>query len=313
MDTPKVYNYKVYDYGSEIQVRVYQKPIYVTSIKKEKKKESAIKSEDVRATIEDMELGFSKGEYDISDIMTYVEGYNFYNNRSAVVSANRAKNKVYEYTRANEWEWFVTLTFNPEKIDSTDYELLSKKVSQWLNNIKKQHAPDLKYMLVPELHDSNDSVVYCNSCNTGYKKINKKCHECGSADYRNAYHFHALMSNIGDMKLIDSGKRLKSGKIYNLGNYKLGFTTATKIHDSKKASNYISKYITKTLCETIVGKKRYWASNNLKKPVITQFMLSEDEMKKLLVPLESQVVKKSVVSVDLPEYKNNITYYEIRL
>lgn len=36
-------------------------------------------------------------------------------------------------------------------------------------------------------------------------------------------------------------------QIYNLTNYKLGFTTISEIQDQEKVSNYISKYATKVL------------------------------------------------------------------
>ena len=56
-------------------------------------------------------------------------------------------------------------------------------------------------------------------------------------------------------------------QIYNLTNYKLGFTTISEIQDQEKVSNYISKYATKELI-TIKHKKRYWYSRNLEKPKI---------------------------------------------
>ena len=74
--------------------------------------------------------------------------------RSLVVSQNRTLNKIYEISRSNDWDYFLTLTFNPEKVNSYDYEEVTKKLSQWIKNMKRKYAPDLKYLLVPERHKS---------------------------------------------------------------------------------------------------------------------------------------------------------------
>lgn len=62
-----------------------------------------------------------------------------------------------------------------------------------------------------------------------------------------ACHFHGLLTNCDNLKMVDSGKFSKgkhiynhevkgSKKIYNINsrNWKYGFTTATKIEDTKK-------------------------------------------------------------------------------
>lgn len=41
--------------------------------------------------------------------------------RSLDVSLSRTVNKVYDYARANIWEWFITWTLDPKKIDRHDY------------------------------------------------------------------------------------------------------------------------------------------------------------------------------------------------
>ena len=274
------FNVKMYDYGGEMQMRVYKKPVKYGQGKKRKKSEleedkETYTRDQLYAKLEsnEIELGSKKMQNYIDKI-----------NRSLTVSMNRAKNKVYEYARANTWEWFVTLTFDPKKIDSTDYDLVSAKVSQWLKDMRKRYAKDMKYIVVPELH----------------------------ADGKK-YHFHALMTNIGNMKMVDSGNRTPSGTIYNLGNYKLGFTTATKITDTYRASNYLSKYITKTLCLETRDKKRYWASRNLDTPSITAMNLPEDEIKKILDSVKNQVTHTSTVDIDFDGFTQSVDYYEISI
>jgi len=151
-------------------------------------------------------------------------------------SVNRSINKIYDIARANEWKWFVTLTFNPEKVDSFDYAACTKKLSKWLAKLKEKDK-EMKYLVIPEKHKSG------------------------------RYHFHALLSDCCNIKFVESGKLTDSGlTIYNIGNYKLGFTTAIEVYNSDGISKYICKYITKDLASTTKGKRRYWASKNVDKP-----------------------------------------------
>ena len=46
--------------------------------------------------------------------------------RSEAVSRNRTIHKIYDIAKSNYWEWFFTLTFDPEKVDSFDYSLCTK-------------------------------------------------------------------------------------------------------------------------------------------------------------------------------------------
>jgi hypothetical protein len=156
---------------------------------------------------------------------------------SLQASVSRTKQKIYDYAKANsdEFVYFVTLTFNPSKVDSYDYSLVTFKMTNWLRNIRKK-IPSLKYIGVPEKHKSG------------------------------RYHFHFLMNDISAI-LMDSGHKTKDGmSIYNLEAYKLGFSTATLIQDRERVSNYLCKYITKDLALQTKGKKRYWHSRSLNLP-----------------------------------------------
>lgn len=162
-------------------------------------------------------------------------------------SARRSMNKIKELAYCNEWKWFVTLTFNPEKVDSFDYDIVVDKLSLWLNNMRKR-CKDMKYVVVPELHESG------------------------------RWHFHGLFMDIDDMTFVDSGKRHKGSVIYNLGNYRLGFSTATEIKDYQRASTYISKYICKEIVQSTYNKKRYWYSRNCELPKIEKYMVDRSKV-----------------------------------
>ena len=64
----------------------------------------------------------------------------------------RAKRKVIEYALNNDFNWFVTITFDKNKIDRYNAKLLEKKVLQWLDNTRINYDSKAKYILVPEYH-----------------------------------------------------------------------------------------------------------------------------------------------------------------
>ena len=155
-------------------------------------------------------------------------------------SRKRAMNEVYDIARSNEWDWFLTLTLSPQRVDRWNYDACAAEVMLFADVLRKAGN---KYIIVPEQHKNG------------------------------AWHFHALV--IGDLKLVPAtnwytGVPLldKHGRqIYNIKNYKYGVNTATAIGHSAKAASYIAKYMTKKM-EIPRGKKRYWASKSLMRPKI---------------------------------------------
>ncbi len=163
-------------------------------------------------------------------------------------SETRTKNKIYEYSRCAKWEYFVTITFNQEKVDRYDFSVCSSKVRRWLNNQQQRYSPDLKYLVVPEQH--NDG----------------------------AWHFHGLLADVGSMIFTDSGvKTCNNDIVYNMSKWKFGFTSATAVNDTGKVSKYISKYVTKSLCDCTFGKRRYFVSSNITSPAVSTFFIDKHE------------------------------------
>lgn len=57
------------------------------------------------------------------------------------------------------------------------------------------------------------------------------------------------------------------GEVYNLNNFEFGYTTAMRIKDPQRVATYIAKYLTKDI-SVPKGRKCYWASRSLAKPVV---------------------------------------------
>lgn len=161
-------------------------------------------------------------------------------------SIRRSKNAVLDYALSNKFDYFLTLTFNPDLIDVTNHDLVKIHFSKWLNKFR-YHNPDSKYILVPELHKSG------------------------------ALHFHGLFSNIqselGAAINPHTGKKIvqKGRQVYNLKIYDVGYSTVIKKDNSPKTAYYITKYIKKEMIDNhVLNRKRYWVSRGLKKPLKIQ-------------------------------------------
>lgn len=225
------YNVRIYEYYGGYQIRMYNQLVHFDDsvpFVKEISFDSDAKSSDVR-TNEDSEHSDSS-------------------------SRARTIQQLYEITRANKWEYFLTLTFDRKKLDSSNYDLLVQKVSKWLNNLRSRYAPDLKYVLVPELHKDGTH-----------------------------YHFHGLLSNIGNVSLVSSGVFKKGIEIYNLNNWKYGFSTVSKVQDNNKVASYITKYITKDLCCVTKYKRRYWCSKNCQRAVVKNYNMSYEDIQNIIM------------------------------
>ena len=147
---------------------------------------------------------------------------------------------AYENSLDIPWEYFVTLTFDDNKVNAKNYDYVVEKLTNWLDTIRRKNL-SMKYILVPELHKSG------------------------------RVHFHGIFKNCPNWKLVEArtlqGRLIKKNgvQIYNLENYKLGFTTISKVQNMEAVSVYISKYMTKELIDQDF-KKRYWCSQGLSRP-----------------------------------------------
>lgn len=194
------------------------------------------------------------------------------------VSYNRTKNKIYQLARSNSWEWFITFTFDRTKIDSSDYTEVTEKLQNFLDHLRQRKAPDLIYLIVPELHSD-----------------------------KKHYHFHGLLTNCGNMRFSYSGHSDKKGnQIFNMPDWSFGFSTATRVADTKRVSHYITKYITKESTVFLKNKKRYYASRNINIVEPEFLVLDEESFQKMYA--DRIVFTKTV---NIPEAGQQIVYYEL--
>ncbi len=174
-------------------------------------------------------------------------------------SLKRAKDKIFDIVYLNDWDYFLTITFDDNIVNGADIPQVLKKVNKWLNN--QQQRKGLSYILIPEYHKKNKRV-----------------------------HAHALVK--GDLSFTSSGtythKQLKKPvklstlkkynisvndcqEVFNCDDWKYGFSTGIKIYGEKqRLSHYITKYITKDV-KKIFGKF-YYSSQNLRRIPDTYYL-----------------------------------------
>lgn len=147
-------------------------------------------------------------------------------------SMRRARAKLRRLALSNEFEWFVTLTLNKDRVDRYDPKAIMQKTNRCLDNLVRRYG--LRYVLVPELHKDG------------------------------AYHFHGFFA--GDLRVIDSGVKHDGREVYNLPQWTLGFSTAMRLHGSYSAAvGYVCKYIGKQEGARPMGRW-YYSGGALKEP-----------------------------------------------
>lgn len=264
-----MYNLKQKDFGNgQIQTRLYSHLVYTGN---KKKPEFSTRE-------------FEENPFDDNNPVEVVKDFDEFekrHNHSVYVSMTRAKNKIYDISRANTWDWFITLTLNKDYVNRYDYAECVKKVSKWLNHMRERCETDLKYLIVPEKHKDG------------------------------AFHFHGLLKDAKGLEFKFSGKYdHKDRKIYNIGKYKLGWTTATKVDKNEAVTKYVTKYTTKELAESTFNRKKYWNSRNLNMPLERTEILDREEFNiaREVLLQDCQFFKESEYEVN--QEPRNIYYYE---
>lgn len=169
-------------------------------------------------------------------------------------SISRTRSTIFELAICNEWEWFVTLTLNPEYHDRKDLKSYKTKLSTWIKNHNRIHGTSIKYLLIPEQH----------------------------AD-RQSWHMHGLMMGLPETELQEFTMQeklpikmiielAKGNQLYNWPAYEktFGYISISKIRDVENVSKYVTKYITKDLIKTKIGLNDhlYYCSQGLKRAEI---------------------------------------------
>lgn len=161
----------------------------------------------------------------------------------------RAKTTIRDIILCNRFSLFCTFTFNKNMVDRSNVREVKKAMERFFKRLRDKYDKSLKfdYVIVPELHADGVSV-----------------------------HFHALFSNYPGSLSIAVNKKtgkpvMQNGRnVFNVDDFHYGYSSAVLIEQSPtshaKVAQYVTKYITKDM-PTWQGKKRFWVSRGLNRPV----------------------------------------------
>lgn len=211
--------------------------------------------------------------------------------RAGRVARSRARKQLFDVLSCNKWDFFITFTVAGEL--RFDDDLVRHEFEKWRREVRVKN-PSMYYVAVPEYHT-------------------KGC-----------LHFHVVVGGVSadDLRLIDSGRVYHKGRawyskdfidrgfvfdlehgegatIFNVGCWKSGFSTCTKVHSSTAVICYVSKYISKSAIDPrFYNKKRFYCSTNVTRPLVLKFV-SKDKMNDISCGLSTY---KKVFSLDRLDY-----------
>jgi hypothetical protein len=152
-------------------------------------------------------------------------------------SIARARTRVFELAICNDFDYFITLTINDEKLDRYDLGEYIKKLGQFIRDYRKKYGVNVQYLLIPEKHKDG------------------------------AWHMHGLIKGIPKEHL----RKNKYGYL-DWEDYKkrFGYCSIDKIKNQEAVSKYITKYIRKSFDTgggvTDKESKLYYCSRGLRRP-----------------------------------------------
>lgn len=190
-------------------------------------------------------------------------------------SRRRAKRKIFDYCICNDFDMFVTLTLDKEKIDRNDYGAVIKKLNSFLGNRVRRHG--LRYIGVPEYHKNGGLHFHFAMSGGGFRLAD-------SGTVTVAGHKRPIKNTTADRLKIPLSDR---HAVYNVEDWTLGFSTAIMTYGERGA---LATYLCKELCKDVqknlaksgsiekIGGRWYYHGGSLKKPVVRLQNRNYDEM-----------------------------------
>lgn len=147
-------------------------------------------------------------------------------------SISRARSRVFELARCNEWDYFITLTLDRFKQDRHDLDAYRSQLGMMVRNLNRKQGYDIKYLLVPEQHKDG------------------------------AWHLHGFIRGIRDDDLNPN----RNGFLeWTSHARRFGFTSLSRIRSHEACSRYITKYVSKDWSDSMLrsGAHLFCASQGL--------------------------------------------------
>lgn len=176
-------------------------------------------------------------------------------------AARRAAAAVRDLALCNEFRWFVTLTLDPARIDRYDMKTITKRLNTWLDNQVRRCG--LRYVLVPERHQ--DGAIHFHGL------INDAPGLVPSGTWKVPGHKKPVRPRSEKQAISWAALGAEEGyqEVYNWEGWKLGFSTAIRLHgDYAAAVAYVCKYIRKQQEGGRIGGRWYYSGGELRRPEV---------------------------------------------
>lgn len=195
---------------------------------------------------------------------------------SMACSLRRTKILMNMLLEMNDFDWFATLTFDKEKIDRTNDELVYHAYKKYIDNTKQRFS-SFRYLTVLERHE--DGCIHfhlliggLSTKQLGLVNSGKVC--CSWAYYKNKIASREFFERTkSEHELTDTDGLA----VYNVTSFPYGLTTVTRIASRERCNSYVKKYINKDIGKsTEIFKKRFFYSKNLNVPTIVNRLIGAD-------------------------------------
>lgn len=177
--------------------------------------------------------------------------YKLSNNISRAITACR------EYALSNNWDYFATLTFDPEKVNRYDLDSIWSCFAKFVKSINRKFNCHINYLLVPERHKNG------------------------------AWHCHGLFQGIPD--------NLISNNVFGYADFQMyrdrfGFISLDKVRSKIAVSFYITKHLSKQIYngDLRIGHHLYFHSRGLTRGVVISLLRISDLPKSFNFQYESE-------------------------
>lgn len=263
-DKPKIYDYKVVQCGSYIQVYHY----LIDRIKSPKKYDdddlNLVSNFDISDSKEEVENSDNKENDDNQDntenSVSKKKTKIIVSNKIELKNIIRSKLQCQRIAKANmeQWKTFITLTFK-ENVEDIDYA--NNKFRNFVTLLKR-HYKDFMYLCVPE-----------------YQK-------------RGAVHYHMFSNiDINDDTLMYTQE--DNPKYRHIKYWRLGFSNVQAIvNDPVKVVGYISKYMTKDIDNRLFSRRRFLYSQNC---LVPEYSYIDSQDSKDLEFLQKKIQDKKLI------------------
>lgn len=173
-------------------------------------------------------------------------------------SRRRARKAIKDIMDCNDFEYFMTFTLDSDRIDRTNYAAFVKAVGKYMNNRVERYG--WRYLAVPEYHHDGEALhLHAVVAGDRYNLVD-------SGTVLRPDHAHGKKPVTLKTALRQGYRREDLKTVYNVTDWRLGFSTAIRTYGSRDAlRRYVGKYITKSECK--IGGRWYYSGGELQRPL----------------------------------------------